>query len=72
MKLYTSFLIRCWLIRDEKEERLVLDIEHIQRGDHLRAVTPDEAINWIMAVTRSEREIYDQEIILDNSIPTGE
>lgn len=49
MKLYGSFLIRCWLIRDEQEEqRTVFDIEHIQQGEHLRVGKPEDAFQWIL------------------------
>jgi hypothetical protein len=49
MKLYGSFLIRCWLIRDEQEEqRTVFDIEHIQQGEHLRVGKPEDAFQWMM------------------------
>jgi hypothetical protein len=60
MKLYSSFLIRCWLIRDlspeEKsaDEKFVFDIEHIQKGEHLRLAGPKEAMEWIMAALRAE------------------
>lgn len=49
MKLYGSFLVRCWLIRDESEEhRAVIDVEHIQRGEHLRVSDFDAAYQWMM------------------------
>ena len=54
MKLYGSFLIRCWLIRDEHgEERTILDIEHIQQGEHLRINNPEEASRWMMKALQS-------------------
>ena len=55
MKSYSSFLIRCWVIREEAEEKLVFDIEHIQKGDHLRAATPEAAMEWIVAASHSEQ-----------------
>ena len=56
MKSYSSFLIRCWVIRGEEEEKFVFDIEHIQKGDHLRAAAPNAAMEWIIAASRSERQ----------------
>jgi hypothetical protein len=48
MKLYRSFLIRCWVTRDESQaEKFVFDIEHIQQGKHHRAASPQEAIAWL-------------------------
>lgn len=55
MKLYGSFLIRCWVIRNENEDsRTVFDIEHIQRGEHLRVGKLDEANQWILQTLHSE------------------
>ncbi|MDX2033050.1 MAG: hypothetical protein SF339_20400 [Blastocatellia bacterium] len=48
MKSYNSFLIRCWAIRSEAEEKFVFDVEHIQQGDHRRTTTPEELIAWIL------------------------
>jgi hypothetical protein len=54
MKLYSSFLIRCWLIQDSSQgERSVIDIEHIQSGGHIRAATLSEAENWILEACRA-------------------
>lgn len=54
MKLYSSFLIRCWLIQDSTEnERSVLDVEHIQTGGHTRAATLVEAEEWMFEVCRT-------------------
>lgn len=58
MKLYSSFLIRCWLIlgsEQEQGEKIVFDIEHIQKGEHARAANPAEAIEWLMNALRSEQ-----------------
>lgn len=50
MRLYNSFLVRCWLIRSAPEgERSVLDIEHIQTGEHFRPATLAEAEGWMCA-----------------------
>ncbi|MGH9844784.1 MAG: hypothetical protein ACREEM_39200 [Blastocatellia bacterium] len=61
MKLYSSFLVRCWVIREEAEEKVVFDIEHIQKGEHLRAATPAEAMEWIIAASQSERDANEAE-----------
>ncbi len=61
MKFYNSFLIRCWLIceapaeENQAEERFVFDVEHIQKGEHLRAANPAEALEWMMARLSAER-----------------
>ena len=48
MRLYNSFLVRCWLIRSAPEgERSVLDIEHIQTGEHFRPSSLAEAEGWM-------------------------
>ena len=54
MKLYSSFLIRCWLIHDPSQgERSVIDVEHIQTGDHTRAASLTEAEKWITTACRT-------------------
>jgi hypothetical protein len=54
MKLYSSFLIRCWLIQDTPhEERSVIDIEHIQTGHHTRAASLTEAETWMLEACRN-------------------
>jgi hypothetical protein len=53
MKQYSSFLIRCWVIRDEGQpERIVFDVEHIQTGEHWRALTPKAALEQITQVSQ--------------------
>ena len=53
MKCYRSFLIRCWLIEDSQQvEKKVIDIEHIQSGDHTRVADMTEAEEWMFAVSR--------------------
>lgn len=51
MKLYNSFLLRCWVIREAAEpvEKMVFDIEHIQKGEHRRAASAEEVLRWIVA-----------------------
>lgn len=61
MKFYTSFLLRCWVIRDESE-KMVFDIEHIQKGERQRAATPEEALQWILAACKNHQpEEFDPE-----------
>jgi hypothetical protein len=53
MKLYSSFLVRCWVIREEGQaERLVFDVEHIQKGEHQRTLTPEAALDYIKQVSQ--------------------
>ena len=48
MRLYNSFLVRCWLIRSAPDgERSVLDIEHIQTGERFRPSSLAEAEGWM-------------------------
>jgi hypothetical protein len=56
MKLYSSFLIRCWLISDLAEgERPVIEVEHIQTGGHTRAASLAEAELWMFEACRTTR-----------------
>ncbi len=57
MKLYSSFLVRCWVIQEESNvaEKTVFDIEHIQKGEHQRAISPEAAIQWILAACRNHQ-----------------
>lgn len=49
MRTYSSFLIRCWLIKDEsRETRFVFDVEHIQTGKRIRAPSLAEAQAWML------------------------
>lgn len=60
MKLYSSFLIRCWLIHDSPEsEKSVIDVEHIQTGERRRAVTLTEAEQWMFEACRTVHEPTD-------------
>ena len=54
MKLYSSFLLRCWVIRDEAET-MVFDIEHIQKGERQRMATPEAALQWILATCQNSQ-----------------
>ena len=56
MRLYNSFLVRCWLIRDSPErERVAVDVEHIQTGGHMRAASLDEMQEWVLTSCRGPR-----------------
>ncbi|HMX26095.1 MAG TPA: hypothetical protein PKC13_10870 [Blastocatellia bacterium] len=55
MKFYGSFLIRCWMIRNEENDlRTVFDVEYIQRGEHLRVSELDEANQWILQTLQAD------------------
>ena len=54
MKLYSSFLIRCWLIHDPAySERPIIDVEHIQTGGHTRVTNLAEAESWMFEACRT-------------------
>ncbi len=54
MKSYNSFLIRCWLIHLEpKNDKCVIDIRHMQSGEHKRAATLTEIQEWMMNECRA-------------------
>jgi hypothetical protein len=79
MKLYSSFLLRCWVIRDEAEkiapEKIVFDIEQIQTGEHRRTATPEEALQWILTACQNSQpdalETEPEEPDLQ-ALPTGQ
>ena len=48
MKLYSSFLVRCWVIKEEAAQRFVFDLEQIQTGEHWRALKPEDAFAQLM------------------------
>ncbi len=51
MRLYNSFLIRCWLTQDPPQaERATFDVEHIQTGERMRAADSNEVCRWMLAV----------------------
>ena len=56
MRVYSSFLVRCWITEDESQgEQSVLQIEHIQTGASVRAATLTEVEPWILAACRNSR-----------------
>ncbi len=58
MKLYGSFLIRCWIYCGEDQtQRLVFDVEHVQGGERLRFSNYDEAWQWMTQILQSNHTI---------------
>ena len=67
MKLYNSFLLRCWVIReagvpalepmDIPPGKMVFDVEHIQKGEHHRAASPEEVLQWIVAACQNPADV---------------
>lgn len=56
MKIYNSFLLRCWLLREvSQEERSVFEIQHVQSGERQRVVSLDEVHDWINRVCEPKR-----------------
>lgn len=54
MKLYGSFLIRCWMHSGENQcQTIVFDVEHVQGGERLRFQNSDEAWQWMMQILHS-------------------
>lgn len=45
MRRHSSFLLRCWDLGRDGEERI--EIEHIQSGAKILARSADAAISWI-------------------------
>ena len=56
MRLYSSFLVRCWLTEDAREgNQSVMQIEHIQTGASTRAQSFAEIEPWIFEACRGSR-----------------
>ena len=56
MKLYSSFLVRSWLIREPaRDERPVIDVEHIQAGGRTRVNNLSEAEGRMLEACRTAR-----------------
>jgi len=56
MRIYNSFLVRCWLIQDSSQgERSVIDVEHIQTGASTRAASLTEAERWVFKTCHAAR-----------------
>jgi len=57
MKIYNSFLIRCWLLRDtSQQDRSVFEVEHIQTGERKRVASFAEVQSLLLAALLAERE----------------
>ena len=55
MKIYNSFLIRCWLMRNTSQpDRAVFEIEHIQTGERKRAASFAELEGLMLAALPPE------------------
>jgi hypothetical protein len=53
MRLYSSFLIRCWLTDDPgQDKQSILQVEHIQTGASARAQSLSEIEPWIFDACR--------------------
>lgn len=78
MKLYSSFLLRCWVIREDAEhivpEKFVFDIEQIQTGEHQRIASPEDALQWILTACRNSppEEPETEEEIVKQPVPAGQ
>ena len=55
MRVYGSFLVRCWLPeKTEQCEPATLQIQHIQSGAAMRTASLVDAESWIIETCRSE------------------
>jgi len=55
MKAYSSFVVRCWVLKDQPlGERRVLDVEHVQSGERLRTSNFGEARAWMESMARHD------------------
>ena len=55
MKIYHSFLIRCWLLREPSQgDRAVFEIEHIQTGERKRVASFAELEGLMLAALPPE------------------
>ena len=55
MKIYNSFLIRCWLLQSTAEaNRSVFEIEHIQTGERRRVASFAEIQRLVLAAHAPE------------------
>lgn len=54
MRVYSSFLIRCWFTDENfPAERTILQAEHIQTGTSIRAASLVELEPWLFATVRN-------------------
>ena len=57
MKIYNSFLIRCWLMCNTAQpDRAVFEIEHIQTGERQRAASFAELEGLMLAALPPESQ----------------
>jgi hypothetical protein len=57
MKIYNSFLIRCWLLRSTAQmDRSIFEIEHIQTGERHRAASVAELQRLMLAALLSDND----------------
>jgi hypothetical protein len=57
MKIYNSFLIRCWLLRDTTQaDRSIFEIEHIQTGERHKAASVAEIHRLLLAALLPEND----------------
>ena len=60
MRLYSSFLVRCWLTDNGLQGRQsVFQVEHIQTGASTRAEGLSEVEPWIFEACRTLRSDYE-------------
>lgn len=56
MRLYGSFLVRCWLTEDALQgAQSVLQVDHIQTGASRRATNLSELEPWVLEACRTVR-----------------
>ena len=56
MRLYSSFLVRCWLIEEASQgAQSVLQIDHIQTGASRRAANLSDLEPWVFEACRMLR-----------------
>jgi len=57
MKIYNSFLIRCWLLRNPAQpDRSIFEIEHIQTGERQRVASVAEIERLMLATLLAEND----------------
>ena len=60
MRLYSSFLIRCWLTDEPgQDKQSIMQVEHIQTGASARAQSLSEIEPWIFDACRGLKNTAD-------------
>jgi hypothetical protein len=73
MKIYNSFLIRCWLLRNTTQaDRLVFEIEHIQSGERKRGASLAEIQSLMLAMLAPESEALQHTGLVPTGAPKNE